>query len=51
MIGQKSSSCEAVPLSLRAKVRIEVHQHIETLPCLKADQHGTITSVLRMPFT
>jgi hypothetical protein len=32
MIGQTFSSCDPVPPALRAKVRIEVHQHIVNLP-------------------
>jgi len=32
MIGQKFSSCDPVPPTLRTKVRIEVHQPIVNLP-------------------
>ena len=45
MMGQKFSSCDPVPPALRAKVRIEVHQHIVNLPWLQIGQQGTITSV------
>ena len=44
-MGQKFSSCDPVPPALRAKVRIEVHQHIVNLPWLQIGQQGTITSV------
>ena len=45
MIGQTLSSCDPVPPALRAKVRIEVHQHIANLSWLKVGRQGTITSV------
>jgi len=45
MIGQKFSSCDPVPPTLRTKVRIEVHQPIVTLLWLQVGQQGTITSV------
>jgi len=45
MIGQTFSSCDPVPPVLRAKVRIEVHQHIVNLLCLQVGQQGTSTSV------
>ena len=45
MIGQKISSCDPVPPVLRAKVCIEVSQHIVNLPWLHVGQQGTITSV------
>jgi len=45
MIGQTFSSCDPVPLALRARVRIEVHEHIASLPWLQVGQQGTITSV------
>ena len=45
MIGQTFSSCDPVPPALRAKVRIEVHQHIVNLLWLQVGQQGTITSV------
>jgi len=45
LIGQTFISCDPVPLALRAKVRIEVHQQIAHLPWLQVGQPGTITSV------
>jgi len=45
MIGQRFSSCDPIPPALRAKVCIEVHQHIVNLPWLRVGQQGTITSV------
>jgi len=45
MIGQTFSSCDPVPLVLRAKVRIEVHPHIVNRPWLQFGQQGTISSV------
>ena len=45
MIGQTFSSCDPVTRALRAKVRIEVCQHIVNLPWLQVCQQGTITSV------
>jgi hypothetical protein len=45
MIGQNFSSCDPVPPALRAKVRIEVHQHMVNLPWLQVGQQGTITSL------
>jgi len=44
-MGQIFSSCDPVPPALRAKVRIEVHQHIVNLPWLQVGQQCTITSV------
>jgi len=44
MIGQTFSSCDPVPPVLRAKVRIEVHQHIVNLLCLQVGQQGRGTS-------
>ena len=38
LVGQTFSSCDPVPPALRAKVRIEVHQHIVYLPCLQVGQ-------------
>jgi len=45
LIGQTFSSFNPVPPALRAKVRIEVYQHIVSLPWLQVGQQGTITSV------
>jgi len=45
MIGHTFSSSDPVPPALRAKVRIEVHQHIANLPWLQVGHQGTITSV------
>jgi len=45
MIGQKFDSCDTVPPALRAKVRVEVHEHIANLPWLQVGQQCTITSV------
>jgi len=40
-----TGSCDPVPPALRAKVCIEVSQHIVDLPWLQVGQQGTITSV------
>jgi len=45
LIGQTFSICDPLPPALRAKVRIEVHQHIVHLPWMQVGQQGTITSV------
>jgi len=45
MIGQTFISCDPVPPALRAKVRIEVQQHIVNIPWLQVGLQGTITSV------
>ena len=45
MIGQTFISCDPVPPALRAKVRIEVQQHIVNIPWLQVGPQGTITSV------
>ena len=45
MIDQNLNSCDSVGPALRAKVRVEVHQHIANLPWLQVGQQGAITSV------